>query len=529
MFIRWMVLAVVVLACVAVGAASYQLAGRSWNAVVDYESPYLADSPAPADAAAPIARRTVLVIVDGLTLEGSRLMSALNTLRSYGTDLELVVPQPSLSYPSWTTILTGAPPEVSGVVTNWHTGPSQAETVFDTARLAGVRTAFAGPDDFDVLYGVGDAATATYMRPWDSEYRSGDYVDAALRLAEEAELALLVVHLPDIDEAGHAHGAGSQQYGDMVARVGFDLGRLVDGLQDGATVFVIVSDHGHTETGGHGGWEPEVTRVPSVFAGPGVRLDTGEGVLEEVAPTVAALAGIGVPRFAMAEPSGLVLGDSGEDAIAVSGARTVVRLEPTVVERSAADRARRLPVAGALVGLSVLPLLLVGLMSRTALAAALTGTAAYYVVYNGLFFLVHGYHWSLSALNSEERIQQWMSLRMGETALAGLIAVAVASAVYPLLRERPRGPRGPYLAGWLTLGPTTVLLVLSTLGLQVAWFLWWWGVEPVWRLPDLMWGFKFNLDLVQATALGATAAVAPLVSYLVGRYHPRVVTSRAEE
>ena len=79
------------------------------------------------------------------------------------------------------------------------------------------------------------------------------------------------------------------------------------------------------------------------------------------------------------------------------------------------------------------------------------------------------------------------------------------------------------------LGPTTVLLILSTLGLQVAWFLWWWGAEPVWNLPDLMWGFKFTHDLVQATALGVAAAVAPLVSYLVGRYHPSVGTSRAEE
>jgi hypothetical protein len=72
-------------------------------------------------------------------------------------------------------------------------------------------------------------------------------------------------------------------------------------------------------------------------------------------------------------------------------------------------------------------------------------------------------------------------------------------------------------------------MVLATLGIQVAWFYWWWGVVPVWRLPDLMWGFKYDLDLVQATAVGAVAILAPLVSYLVGRYHPRVRTISAEE
>ena len=37
-----------------------------------------------------------------------------------------------------------------------------------------------------------------------------------------------------------------------------------------------------------------------------------------------------------------------------------------------------------------------------------------------------------------------------------------------------------------------------------------------------MWAFKADLDMVQATALGAAALLAPLVTYLVGRYHPRV-------
>ena len=49
------------------------------------------------------------------------------------------------------------------------------------------------------------------------------------------------------------------------------------------------------------------------------------------------------------------------------------------------------------------------------------------------------------------------------------------------------------------------------------------GASPVtWVLPDLKWGFKYDLDLIQATALGAAALLAPVVTYLVGRYHPRV-------
>ncbi|MBE0418095.1 MAG: hypothetical protein IBX63_10055 [Coriobacteriia bacterium] len=162
-------------------------------------------------------------------------------------------------------------------------------------------------------------------------------------------------------------------------------------------------------------------------------------------------------------------------------------------------------------------------LSWRAGAAATAGVIAYYLVYNGLYFVVHGYRWSLSAFNTEEFVQQFFYIRMAEAALAGVIGVAVAAWVYPLLRDEPKGPRERgYLGGWLTLGPATVLAIMATLALQVAWFLWAWGAEVVWRLPDLKWGFKYDLDLTQMTALGAAALLAPVVTYLAGRYHPKV-------
>jgi hypothetical protein len=148
--------------------------------------------------------------------------------------------------------------------------------------------------------------------------------------------------------------------------------------------------------------------------------------------------------------------------------------------------------------------------------------AAYHASYNALFFLVHGNRWSLSAFNSEDLIDAWMNTRLIEAAIAGLIAAAVAAAVYPLLSPTAGPARGTHLVGWLTLGPLTVLLTQASLAIQVAWFVWAWGIEPVWGMPDLKWGFKFDLDLIQMTALAGAAVLAPLVSYLVGRYHPRI-------
>jgi hypothetical protein len=56
--------------------------------------------------------------------------------------------------------------------------------------------------------------------------------------------------------------------------------------------------------------------------------------------------------------------------------------------------------------------------------------------------------------------------------------------------------------------------------LQIAWYLWRWGVPVAWVLPDFEWAFKYDLDLIQVTALAVAALVAPVVTFLVGRYHP---------
>jgi hypothetical protein len=554
-WLRWLLLVVAIAACVAIGFAAYTLAGISWDAVVSYTSPYVGE-PLPQAAAAVNGtphpqERIVVVIIDGLRLDASRRMATLNKLREYGSDLELTAPQPSLSYPNWTTVLTGAPPYVSGVVTNWHEGPAPVETLFDTARAARTDTVFVGPQDFEELYGVAEKTSASFMREWSGAYLSGTYVDETLRLAGESSPTagprLIVLHLPDIDEAGHDFGGESAEYAETVEKVDADLGRLVEEMQDGATSFVVVTDHGHIATGGHGGWESEVVKVPGVFAGNGIRLGTGTGRLQDVAPTIAVLAGVGTPRWSAGRVLQVLDADVYADGIAAAEeqrasfeAAYIGIVSPpgggpaaTVAEaeqlRLAFDRRERLVFGFLGAAVCVTLLGLIGIASWRALVAALCGTAGYYAVYNLLFFVVHGYRWSLSSFNSEDLIDSWMNLRLAEAALSGLVAVAVAAAVYPLLRRQPKPPRDIYLPGWLVLGPTTVLTILATLGLQVAWFVWWWGVEPTWRLPDLMWGFKYDLDLIQATALGFVAVATPLVSYLVGRYHPKVRPSAPEE
>jgi len=554
----WLAFAVALATCLGAAYGAYVLAGYSWNQVVEYRTPFgdyarpWAETSAAATAAAPDEARAVVVIVDGLRLDVTDQMPGYQTLRQYGADMVAVTPQPSLSYPTWTTILSGATPDVSGVTTNWFDGPVPVETLIDTALSSGLTVAFSAPEDFDDLYDA-RRVQASYLRPWTEEYMSGEYVDAAIELARSASPSLLVVHLPDVDEAGHASGGASEDYVEMARRVDGEILRLVQALQDDRTLFVVAADHGHIDRGGHGGPEPSVTRVPALFVGQAAMLERAPISQADIAPTVAAYLRIPIPAHAEGRVRDELLLGEVEDGLghardfaerylvaleqdpeAVESARSVAEVEDVLTEareaRLAQDRSSRLPAALGLAALALCALAAVAASSWRAAVAALAGVVVYYAVYNGLYFVVHGHRWSLSAFNTETYVQQFFYLRMAEAAAAALLAALVAAAVYPFMRERPKGPRERgYLSGWLALGPATTLAILATLALQVAWFLWAWGAAVIWRLPDLRWGFKYDLDLTQMTAVGAAALLAPLATYLVGRYHPKTRSRPAEE
>ncbi len=225
--LSWGMLAAGIVASVAISYGAYVLAGYAWDQVVDYKSPYVRQpgaaetSPttvwvpeglrASYNPSAPVlAQRVVLVIVDGMRDDTSRSeFSTLNKLRTYGADITLTAPQPSLSYPNWTTILTGATQDISGVTTNWFDGRVPAPTLMDVAQQSGRQVEVVGPEDFETLYGVRPGPNVS-LRPWPKGgYLSGTLVDDALRIAKATEPDLIVIHLPDLDEAGHEHGGGS--------------------------------------------------------------------------------------------------------------------------------------------------------------------------------------------------------------------------------------------------------------------------------------------------------------------------------
>lgn len=553
----WLLALAALVASLVLAYGAYALAGYSWDQVVSYRSPYTGltgagfsgvrprlDQPIPGA----VSRRVVVVLIDGLREDVSRTMPSIERIRAEGADVSLITPQPSLSYPMWTTIMTGAPPQISGVTTNWFEGPVHVETLLDVMAGSGRSVVVAGTDDLDTMFRAAEVADAASLVPWSTgEYMTAGIVDGALaadRAVGGADFVFVLI--PDIDDAGHAYGGASAEYANVAARVDSDLARLFDGLDDGATTFFVLPDHGHIDTGGHGGWEKDVIGTWAAIAGPGVRHTDASAGLADIAPTVAVVAGVQAPLQAMGTAIDAVLDDpngASRDAEFIRGAGvTLAYIDRVSGERPAggmkavespasladmrtrADDARlarergdrALALAGVALALVVLAAA-IGVVSSRALVSALAGAAAYSLVYNALFFLVHHLDWSLSAFNDESMIEAFFMHRMAEAALSGIVACIVAALVYAATRARSTAGRSTRGIEWVALGSATVLLAQALLAVQVALFVWRWGVRIEWLLPDFREAFKYDLDLMQVTGLGVSALLGPLFAWAVGR------------
>lgn len=549
------VLVLIILA--GIGYLAQKLAVVGWDSVVEYKTPYLTNLP-PGSAAEPLAQRVILVLVDGLRLDASREMAALNGLRQRGADFSLRIGQPSLSYPSWTVIVSGAWPEISGVTTNWYDGPVQTDTIFRRAQEAGMPAVVIGGGGWEKLYGPhltdfiavkGPEDESAPPEEW-AEMDAESFRHSTVVLREHRE-GLILIYFGGTDELAHRFGGTSTQYRDEVRRVDDYIARLAERLDWERDALIITSDHGHVDIGGHGGWEPEVLHVPLVMVGKGIRQGAyPERLQADIAPTLAALLGLPIPVHAQGRPlmealdapaetkgriglnAGLQLVGFYDAYAQVLGTRpfagdvfkahrervargeegALARLWDELTDRAQAARNRRfwqerlgrLPIA---LGIALLPLLylLIFRGRKRRILLPLAFSLLYFVFYNALFF-GRGYHWSLSAFNSEAQIEAFFNERLLDAALsvigAGLI-LALISWKKPPLQTLERMTTFSFFVGYFLL-------------LQVDLFYWLYNVRFPWAIPDLKLGFKYYMDLLQMVPTGFAALVLAPVGVLIG-------------
>jgi hypothetical protein len=521
------VLAVVValLALGAVGLGARVFAEYQWNRFVGYQSPYLFRiSPGPVTP--PLTDEVVIVVVDGLRNDVARTLPTFQRVAEGGSFLTARTSQPSLSLPGWTLLTTGAPPEISGVTTNWYEGPVRVDSLFTSGERAGITTAIAGHSAWEGLYGA--VVTEGWFGGQDDASSDEEVGRQAIRIIRKLHPEILLVHLPDVDNTGHELGVGTE-YRAAAERADDVIGRILEEAGTDATV-ILTSDHGHIDAGGHGGPEDVVTTTPLVVAGPGTVIGaTGQVSQADVAPTVAALLGLSRPTHA----TGAVL----EGLLDVSQAQrdkihqAHVQVEEAFFGRAASvlggeahdaasferlqdakarrDALIRFPFT--VLTLIAVTIVVVFATRRLHGGALIAGVAVFAAAWVGLFF-GRGLTFSFSQFNTEAQIEGFLLARTVDSLIAALLGGLVTGLI--------AGRRG--FEGWFGHGVGLAAWILLVLGALVGAFIVIFGWGFAWGLPNLTAAFAEYLALLAMLGVGAGAVLVALVStgaaWLV---HPR--------
>ncbi|NOY98172.1 MAG: hypothetical protein GXP40_03070 [Chloroflexi bacterium] len=539
----WIALGIVALLICAAGA--YFWATGLMDSLYAYRSPLHANPPAPGAAIGePMTRRVVFVLIDALrddTSHKTDVMPFLNELRSQGAWATSHSRPPSYSEPGYSVLNTGAWPDVSdgpAVNLDYPEIPTWTQdNLFSAAQRAGSKTAVSGYYWFEKLIPQEDV-DASFYTPGEDDAADRQVVDAALPWLESGDYQFVLIHIDQVDYAGHHEGGPRDPHWDAAAARADDLLREIvsrlDLEQD--TVFVT-SDHGQIDRGGHGGQEPVVLVEPFVLAGAGVRPGQYPDTrMVDIAPTLAALLGTNIP----ADNQGHVLTDmltlSPEQETAIQNALAeqqrqlfdaysaaigetasiapggdVVTATQTAMQAALAKRLNRerIPRFVLALVLAAFPAYVLFKKRGQTVAWLLGGALLYVIIFNLRYAVIDGRTYSLSSVASADGLILY-------TAVTAAIALGVAWLVVSLRLNIFR--KGAAKAAQATLALTCITLYL--LLLPILWSYALNGAVVTWALPDLASMFMGFISIVQSLMVAVIGLALTGVAALIARLSP---------
>ncbi len=531
-------------ACLVIAVGAYFWATGMMDSMYAYRSPLATQPPAPgAPLGEPLTRRVVFVLIDGLrtdTAADPQVMPFLNELRSQGASATVHSQTPSYSAPGYTVLFTGAWPEFSdGPPINLayeEYVPWTQDHLFAAAKRAGLTTAVSGFNWFEKLIPQ-DTVDASFYTPNEDDAADRAVVAAALPWLRDDTSALTLVHLLQVDYAGHHEGGPRDPRWNAAATRADELLRELVGTLDLTQDTVLVtSDHGHIDRGGHGGQEPVVLVEPLVVAGAGVKPGTyGDVQQVDVAPTLAALLGTSLPaatqghvlsdmlnltadqtanlqNAAQAQQQGLAAAYSattGQTLDVAAGSDPVTATQAAITAaRTARATSERLPrLLLALLVLGILAFVLWRTRSR-ALAWMVGAALLYVLLFNIKYAVLDGRTYSLSSVISAGDMIVTIATN---AALAVIVAWLVLWVALRLYRQAPAAAAQNTLS-W-------ALLTIALVGLPALLSFVLNGARVSWALPEpatYFLGFLAAMQMLMIAVVGLLLAGVAAVVGAVG-------------
>jgi hypothetical protein len=260
-----------------------------------------------------LSPRVVLVVVDALradTFFGDAFASFRQAHPAAATGLVRTSPV-SMSTAGVRSMATGTFPDLYDVLHNWGNVASTLPSVPGLAREAGRQTEIFGDSIWRELFPDAFVVAETEVKvPRIIFYlRAETLVDdkrvqrLADRLRKQPPPDFLVLHLVGLDHAGHRRGVKSPGYADVARRTVAHIEEIVR-LLPGDTTVLLTSDHGATDSGGHGGASEAETTAPLFAFGRGIAAGARVNVNQiDLAPTLSCLLGLPFPATSLGRPA----------------------------------------------------------------------------------------------------------------------------------------------------------------------------------------------------------------------------------
>jgi hypothetical protein len=528
----------------ALAAGSYFWATGLIDSIYNFRSPLKDSAPMSGPALnEPATRRVVFVLIDALRYDTSLkadVMPVLNRLRQQGAQARMHSQTPSFSEPGYTVLLTGAWPNYSdgpAVNLDYDQIPTWTQdNLFSAAFREGLTTAVSGYYWFQKLIPQSDVG-ATFYTPGEDKVADRAVVDAALPWLAAGKYNLTLIHIDQVDYAGHHEGGPRDPRWDQAAaRADELLGEIVAQLDLQKDTVLVLSDHGQIDAGGHGGPEAINLLEPFVLAGAGVRPgDYGDVNMVDVAPTLAALLGANIPASAQGQVRAEMLNLPAATVAAIPGAeaaqqtrllQAVAKAEGAAIDidipqgsdvsayqdaLNAAVTARqnkeRLSRAIIAVVIFALPLFLILRHKPKTVLWFLGGALLYALLFNLRYAVLDGKTYSLSSVTGATDLIMYCAIT---AAIALLIVWLVTSFGLGVFRQSPL----PAARSVMGLASITIFVMLIPVLVHFVLN----GFVATWILPEMWSAFIALLSLVQIIILavvglllmGVTALIASL-------------------
>jgi hypothetical protein len=491
-----------------------------------YRSPLRSTPPSIGETFQPaLTEKVVLVLLDGLrvdTAANSKLMPELERLRKLGASATMISRPPSYSEPGYATILTGAWPDINdGPAFNLEYGkipPITQETIFTTSNTANLKTAISAYYWFEELVPQ-EQVDLSFYTPGEDREADRAVVDAALPWLKANSINLIIIHIDQIDYAGHYEG-GSVGVGwdEAAARSDQLIAELVATIDLSNTTLLVFSDHGHIDAGGHGGHDEITLQEPFVAAGLGIIPGKYDDIqMVDLAPTIAILLGTSLPSSSEGKPLVDMLALADEQLQTIDalydiqqknlietyayalGMNDLSQVKDMTDGQSAIaiiqsdylsdGRLFRSILAGLFLG----ALIYVGYRKRQYTLPALVGSAVFLLSFHIFFSVIPERPYSFSIISSPE---SFILDAITWTIVAFLIASIPAAYMIKLWRDYPVN------IVRICLGFTMIMLLVAAY--PALWYFIVYGPTIQKVLPDIGLLFRGMLSLLEVMTIGAT-------------------------